>query len=177
MANTTEYRICPDSGLQFHKPAETLMKANAVAAVVFLLIGGILALLVTLTRWPAVHLLPADWFYLALTAHGFDVLLAWIIFFEMAVLYFAAGPLLNSRIAAPKLGWFNFGLMTLGAVIPEFGPPKVEGEAAEAGAEKPVRPKRERPAPATEGPVPRAPRTGQERLLPRGPSSRASPRP
>src|SRR4030065_428904 len=70
MANTTEYRICPDSGLQFHKPAETLMKANAVAAVVFLLIGGILALLVTLTRWPAIPLLPADSFYQALTAHG-----------------------------------------------------------------------------------------------------------
>ena len=34
------FRLCPDTGLQFHKPAESLMKANAVAAVVFLLIGG-----------------------------------------------------------------------------------------------------------------------------------------
>ncbi len=75
-----------------------------MAAVVFLLIGGLFGLLVALTRWPAVHLLPADWFYLALTAHGVDVLLFWIIFFEMAVLYFASAILLNSRLAAPTLG-------------------------------------------------------------------------
>jgi cytochrome c oxidase subunit 1 len=38
------------------------MKWNAVAAVVSLLVGGVLALLVLLTRWPAVHLLPATGF-------------------------------------------------------------------------------------------------------------------
>jgi hypothetical protein len=63
------------------RAAQSLIKANAVAAVVFLLVGGVFGLSIALTRWPAVHLLPADWFYLALTAHGFDVLLAWIIFF------------------------------------------------------------------------------------------------
>ena len=56
------FRTCPETGLQYHKPAEMLMKAHAVVAVVILLIGGIAALLVTLTRWPAVHLLPADRF-------------------------------------------------------------------------------------------------------------------
>jgi len=64
-----------------------------------------------------VHLLPADWFYLALTAHGFDVLLAWIIFFEMAVLYFASAILLNSRLAAPRWGWAQFWLMLVGALM------------------------------------------------------------
>ncbi|MEK7304210.1 MAG: cbb3-type cytochrome c oxidase subunit I [Pseudomonadota bacterium] len=116
MANTTEYRICPDSGLQFHKPAETLMKANAVAAVVFLLIGGILALLVTLTRWPAIHLLPADSFYQALTAHGLDMLIFWIIFFEIAVLYFCSSTLLRCRLATPRWAWLGFALMLIGAV-------------------------------------------------------------
>ncbi len=38
------YRTCPESGLQFHKSAEWLMRANAVAAVVCLLVGGITAL-------------------------------------------------------------------------------------------------------------------------------------
>ena len=33
------FRICPESGLQFHKPAEWLMRANAVFAVVILLVG------------------------------------------------------------------------------------------------------------------------------------------
>ena len=116
MANTTEYRICPDSGLQFHKPAETLMKANAVAAVVFLLIGGILALLVTLTRWPAVHLLPADMFYQALTAHGLNMLIFWIIFFEIAILYFCSSTLLRCRLATPRWAWLGFALMLIGAV-------------------------------------------------------------
>ena len=37
-----EFRICPRSGLQFHRSAETLIKLNAVVAVVSLLVGGIL---------------------------------------------------------------------------------------------------------------------------------------
>ena len=75
MASNTEFRICPETGLRVHLPAERLIKANAVVAVVFLAIGGLFGLAVALTRWPAVHLLPADWFYLALTAHGLDVLI------------------------------------------------------------------------------------------------------
>jgi len=112
-----EFRTCPTTGLKVDLRAEALIKANAVAAVVFLAIGGLFGLTVALTRWPAVHLLPADWFYLALTAHGLDVLLLWIIFFEMAVLYFASAILLNSRLAAPRLGWVAFGLMLAGGLI------------------------------------------------------------
>ena len=86
MANTTSYRTCPISGLQFETRAETLIRVNAVTAVVFLLIGGLLALGVALTRWPAVHWLQADTFYQVLTAHGIDMLIFWVIFFEIAVL-------------------------------------------------------------------------------------------
>jgi cytochrome c oxidase subunit I len=117
MDNAATYRICPDTGLQFHKSAETLMKVNAVAAALCLLAGGILALLVTLTRWPAVHLLPADMFYLALTAHGIDMLIFWIIFFEMAVLYFCSSTLLRCRLATPRMAWLGFALMVIGAVV------------------------------------------------------------
>ena len=98
-----EYRMCQYTGLKVDAAAQALIKANAVAAVVFLLVGGIMGLLVALTRWPAVHLLPAEWFYLALTGHGANVLLFWIIFFEIAVLYFASAVLLNCRLAAPKV--------------------------------------------------------------------------
>ncbi|MDJ0957223.1 MAG: cbb3-type cytochrome c oxidase subunit I [Arenicellales bacterium] len=117
MTTQAEFRTCPTTGLQVHLSAERLIKANAVVAIVFLLIGGLFGLLVALTRWPAVHILPADWFYLALTAHGLDVLIVWIIFFEIAVLYFASAVLLNCRLATPRMGWLAFILMLVGAII------------------------------------------------------------
>jgi cytochrome c oxidase subunit 1 len=115
--STEQFRTCPESGLQFHKPAELLMRMHAVVAVVMLLIGGLSALAVTLTRWPAVHLLPADRFYQLLTFHGINMLIFWIIFFEIAVLYFCSSTLLRCRIATPKLAWLGFFLMVAGAVV------------------------------------------------------------
>jgi len=113
----TTYRICPRSGLQFDTAAEKLMRWHAVAGVLALLVGGIMALGVVLTRWPDVKLLPADTFYMVLTAHGIDMLIFWIIFFEMAVLIFASSTLLRCRLATPKLAWVSFWLMALGAIM------------------------------------------------------------
>jgi cytochrome c oxidase subunit I len=112
----TTYRTCPRSGLQFERQAENLMKANAFVAVVWLLIGGLLAIGVVLTRWPAFRWLEADRFYQVLTAHGIDMLIFWIIFFEVAILYFASSTLLRSRIATPKIAWLAFALMVIGSV-------------------------------------------------------------
>jgi cytochrome c oxidase subunit 1 len=111
------YRSCRYTGLRVEAQAQALIKANAVAAVIFLAIGGLMGLLVALTRWQAVHLLDAEWFYLVLTGHGANVLLFWIIFFEIAVLYFASAVLLSARLAAPKLAWIGFALMVLGALM------------------------------------------------------------
>jgi cytochrome c oxidase subunit 1 len=111
------FRTCPLTGLKVERHAERLIRANAVAGVLFLALGGLFGLLVALTRWPAVHLLPADWFYLVLTGHGANVLLFWIIFFEMAVLYFASATLLNCRLAAPRVAWVGFALMVIGAIM------------------------------------------------------------
>jgi len=113
---TFDHRVCPATGLRIHRSAENLIKANAVTAIVFLAVGGLFGLMVGLTRWPRVHLLPADWFYLVLTAHGLDMLLVWIIFFEMAVLYFASAILLNSRLATPRWAWAGYWLMLIGAI-------------------------------------------------------------
>jgi cytochrome c oxidase subunit 1 len=111
-----KFRICPTTGLRVDLSAQTLIKWNAVAGIVFLAIGGLFGLSVALTRWPAVHLLPMDWFYLALTAHGLDVLLLWVIFFEIAVLYFAGAVLLGSRLAAPRAAWTAFVMMLIGGI-------------------------------------------------------------
>jgi len=114
------FRICPTTGLKVHRDADALIKANAVVATVALLIGGIAAVLVLLTRWQAVHLLSDEQFYRWLTIHGMNMLIFFILFFEMAVLYFASAVLLGSRVAAPKLGWLAFGLMVGGAALVEW---------------------------------------------------------
>ena len=120
MSSAITYRTCPRSGLQFEDQAEKLIYANAFVAVVCLLIGGILALGVVLTRWPAIHWLQADTFYQVLTAHGINMLIFWIIFFEVAVLYFASSVLLRCRIATPKIAWLAFALMVIGAVVNNY---------------------------------------------------------
>jgi cytochrome c oxidase subunit I len=114
------HRICPTTGLKVHSQADNLIKAHAVTAVVALAIGGIGALLVLLTRWQAVHLLDTVWFYRILTIHGMSMLIFFIIFFEMAVLYFAGPVLLNSRVPAVKTAWASFGLMVVGALMVQW---------------------------------------------------------
>ena len=113
----SEFRVCPDSGFYFNKSAESLMKVNAVVGIVALLVAGLLAIGVVLTRWQEVHWLAADDFYMVLTAHGINALLFWIIFFEMAVLHFASSTLLRCRLATPRWGWAGFFLMLIGAVM------------------------------------------------------------
>lgn len=111
------FRTCPTTGLKVHLPAQSLIQVNAVTAIVFLLVGGIVGLSLVLTRWQGIHLLNDEWFYRLLSLHGIAMLVAWIIFFEMAVLYFASAILLNCRLAAPWAGWLQYILMLVGAAI------------------------------------------------------------
>lgn len=114
------HRVCPATGRVIATAAEPLIKANAVVSIVSLLIGAIAALLLVLTRWQAVHLLPAEWYYRLLGVHGMNMLIFFIIYFEMAVLWFAGTVLLNARPVMPKLGWFSFGMMLSGTVLVEW---------------------------------------------------------
>ena len=113
----TKFRTCPVTALKVDLAAERLIKANAVVAIVFLAIGGLFALLLAFTRWQAVHLLPADWFYRLLTAHGIDMLVVWIVFFEVAGLYFGSTVVLNARMVFPKVAWGAFALMLIGTLM------------------------------------------------------------
>ena len=114
---TAVFRTCPATGLKVDVAAERLIIANAVAAVVALLVGGILALLIALTRWQAIHLLNPVWFYRLTTLHGIDMLIAWIVFFEVAGLYFGSTVALNARMVKPAIGWLAFVLMVLGGAL------------------------------------------------------------
>jgi cytochrome c oxidase subunit I len=120
MSTAFRFRVCPTTGLRMDQQAERLIRANAVVATLALLIGGITAIGVLLTRWQAVHLLPTEWFYRALTIHGMSMLIFFILFFEMAVLYFAGPVLLNSRVPAPKLAWSSFWLMVAGTLLVQW---------------------------------------------------------
>jgi len=116
-AQEFEARTCPVTALKVDLAAEKLIIANAVSAVVCLSLGGLFALLIALTRWQAVHLLDPVWFYRLITAHGIDMLVAWIVFFEIGGLYFGSTVLLNARMAAPKVAWAAYGLMVLGGLM------------------------------------------------------------
>jgi len=112
-------RICGTTGLQIDIAAQNLILTNAATAIVFLLLGGIMGMLLGLTRWPEISLLSSvpDIYYRFLTAHGMNMLLYWIIFFEIAGLYFGCTILLNARLVMPKLAWVSYGLMVIGAVM------------------------------------------------------------
>lgn len=108
---------CQVTGLDVDQSAGRLIMFNAVTAVVYLAIGGAIALLVALTRWDAVHLLnDAEWFYRLVGAHGTAMLILWIIFFEVAGLYFGGVVLLSTRMVGPKIGWGAFALMLVGSL-------------------------------------------------------------
>jgi cytochrome c oxidase subunit 1 len=115
-----DVRTCPVTGLKVQRDAENLIKLNAVMAVVSLLIGGIGALLLALTRWEAIHLLPADLYYRFLTIHGMNMLVFWMVFFECAGLVFASTIVLNARQVAPKYGYLAFLLMLLGWLMVNY---------------------------------------------------------
>ncbi len=111
------FRTCAQTGFRVHDQAERLIRVHAVAGVLAILLGGIAAVGVLLTRWPAVHLLDPVLYYRALTFHGINMLIFWIIFFEIAILYFAGPILLGSRVAWPRVGWAGFALMAAGSVL------------------------------------------------------------
>lgn len=114
------FRTCDITGLKVDLRAEKLIQLNAVMAVVSLLIGVIAALLLVLTRWQVVHLLPVEWYYRVLTLHGLNALIFWIVFFEIAGLYFGSTIVLNSRMSSPKFGWLALILMVLGFLLVNF---------------------------------------------------------
>lgn len=120
MATTgKDFRTCEVTGFKVHRPAERLIIWNAVTAVLFLALGGILALTIALTRWEAVHLLSSEMYYRFVSAHGVTMLVFWIVFFEIAGLYFAGSVVLNAPLFAPKTAWLAYILMAVGAIMTE----------------------------------------------------------
>ncbi len=119
-------RVCQATGLTVERSAERLVQAFAVSAIVFLLLGAVAAVLLALTRWQAVHLLPADWYYRLVSFHGINMLVFWIVLFECAGLVFGSTIVLGSPQVLPRAAWACFGLMIAGTLCVDgvvlFGP-------------------------------------------------------
>lgn len=113
---SNEFRVCQTTGLKVHLPAQKLIWIHAVTAVVALLIGGLMAIIIAMTRWLG-PLTSNDWFYRLITGHGINMLYFWIVFFEMAGVIFAATAVLGARWPGVKFSWFNYLLMLIGAVL------------------------------------------------------------
>jgi cytochrome c oxidase subunit I len=109
-------RRCNVTNLAVDHNAERLIMFNAVVSVVFLALGGIMAMLIGLTRWETIHLLNAEWYYRVTGAHGAAMLIFWILFFEVAGLIFSITIILNRRLRWPKVWWTAFGLMFASAL-------------------------------------------------------------
>ncbi len=114
------FRTCDVTGFKVDTRAEKIAKVNAVMAVVSFLIAVIAALLLVLTRWQMIHLLPVDWYYRVLTLHGLDALVFWIIFFELAALVFASTAFLNTRMSSPFVGWVGTVLAIVGFLLVNY---------------------------------------------------------
>lgn len=115
-----DFRICDTTGLTVFFKSQFFIRINAVLGVVFLLFGAVAAILIALTRWSAVMLLDDVWFYRLVTFHGVNMLIFWIIFFEMAILYFASSTLLKTRIYSIAMAWVSLAMMIVGAVMTSY---------------------------------------------------------
>lgn len=117
---TEKMRVCSTTGLPVCLNAELFIKLNAVFGVVALLIGAVAAILLALTRWETIGLLEPMPYYQTITIHGLNMLIFWILFMEMAILYFCSTTLLNSRNFSSALSWGQLLLMLTGFVMVNY---------------------------------------------------------
>lgn len=112
-----QYFVDPVMGYKVEKATARLMMAFAALAFVIFGLGAVAALMVVLTRMPAVKLLPPYWFYIALTYHGVLMLTMWVHMFESVLWIYTSTVLLKQKMYGLKWGWVAFGLVTAGIAM------------------------------------------------------------
>ena len=111
------FRECSVTGFNVHRSVEHYVKLYGVTAVVFLLVGGLFALTVALTRWETVALLEAGDYYRHLSMHAWSMLIFWIIFMEIAILYVGGPMVLGRKLPAKWAAAVGYVVMLLGALL------------------------------------------------------------
>ncbi len=119
--NKSEFRVCPQTSFRVYRKAEPLMIANAVVAVLALAIGGTAALVMGIHKMPMeFSFVSNERYYQVVNIHGINMLILWIVWFEVAAMYFASTAMLNSKMASTKMGWTAFALMLAGTLLLEW---------------------------------------------------------
>lgn len=109
-------RVCPVTRFHVYSKTERLIGINVVTAILFMVVGGISVLFVLFAR-TVPNIVAPNIYYPALSLHGWNMLIFWIIFFEIGILYFVCSVMMNAPLAYPRLAWLAYGLMLLGAII------------------------------------------------------------
>lgn len=113
----------PIFGLKVFDSTKRLILANFIMAVISITIGGIAAFFIATARSGIEGLvsglgISASNYYLFLTLHGMNMLIFWILWAEIAILYFVSSVVLNTEIYK-RLAWLAFALMFSGQLTIE----------------------------------------------------------
>ncbi|MFT4884064.1 MAG: cytochrome c oxidase subunit 1 [Natronomonas sp.] len=111
------FRTCSVTGLEIHRSAERYVKLFGLTAVVALLVGGIFAFNVAMTRWEFIGLLDASSYYTHLSMHAWNLLIFWMIFMEIGILYVGGPMVLGRKLPITKVagaGWLTMFVGALG---------------------------------------------------------------
>jgi cytochrome c oxidase subunit 1 len=110
------FRRCSVTGLDVHRSVENYVKLFGLTAVVALVVGGLFAFFVAMTRWELVGLLGPGDYYTFLSMHAWNLLIFWMVFMEIAVLYVGGPMVLGRRLPLTKVAAAGWVTMFLGAV-------------------------------------------------------------
>ena len=111
------FRTCSVTGLAIHRSAENYVKLFGLTAVVSLLVGGVFAFTVAMTRWEVVGLLQPSDFYIHLSLHAWNLLIFWMVFMEIAILYVGGPIVLGRRLPITRVALAGYAAMLLGALV------------------------------------------------------------
>ena len=110
------FRTCSVTGLDIHRSVENHVKLFGLTAVIALIIGGVFAITVALTRWELIGLIPETDYYRHLSMHAWNVLIFWMVFMEIAILYVGGPMVLGRRLPLTKVAKAGWVIMVAGAL-------------------------------------------------------------
>ncbi|SDJ68701.1 cytochrome c oxidase subunit 1 [Halovenus aranensis] len=115
------FRTCSVTGLNIHRSAEVHVKLFGLTAVIAMIVGGLFAFSVAMTRWEVVGLIGEfEGYYRHLSMHAWNLLIFWMVFMEIAVLYVGGPIVLGRRLPLTKVAKAGWGIMVAGALAVNY---------------------------------------------------------